>query len=199
MKIQLLSNDPQVSLLFREASHEFSSFDAADCGENLPSGEETGENSSAGEDTLSLRAVRSDEPGFHLVRRGNSAEITYNKASGFGRALTFLTGHQDEEELDIAQSCAFEEFGIMLDTSRNAVPRPETLKRWIRLALLQGYNVLGLYMEDTYLVDSEPYFGYMRGAYSHDDLKEIVGHTPLEVFFGSLLGIAVAWIYLQLI
>ena len=184
MKIQLLSNDPQVSLLFREASHEFSSFAAADCGENLPSGEETGENSSAGEDTLSLRAVRSDEPGFHLVRRGNSAEITYNKASCFGRALTFLTGHQDEEELDIAQSCAFEEFGIMLDTSRNAVPRPETLKRWIRLALLQGYNVLGLYMEDTYLVDSEPYFGYMRGAYSHDDLKEIDA-------YGASLGLEV--------
>ena len=32
---------------------------------------------------------------------------------------------------------------------------------------------------------------------SDDDLKEIVGHTPLEVFFGFLLGIAVALVYLQ--
>ena len=34
---------------------------------------------------------------------------------------------------------------------------------------------------------------------SDDDLKEIIGHTPLEVFFGSLLGIATAVIYLQFI
>src|SRR5699024_3461005 len=30
-----------------------------------------------------------------------------------------------------------------------------------------------LYMEDTYEIKSEPYFGYMRGRYSQDELKEL--------------------------
>jgi N-acetyl-beta-hexosaminidase len=30
-----------------------------------------------------------------------------------------------------------------------------------------------LYTEDTYEIEGEPYFGYLRGRYSHDELKEI--------------------------
>ena len=30
-----------------------------------------------------------------------------------------------------------------------------------------------LYTEDTYEVDNEPYFGYMRGRYSADELREL--------------------------
>ncbi len=36
-----------------------------------------------------------------------------------------------------------------------------------------GYNALLLYTEDTYEVEGEPLFGYMRGRYSKDDLKEL--------------------------
>ena len=30
-----------------------------------------------------------------------------------------------------------------------------------------------LYTEDTYEVDGQPYFGYMRGRYSKEEMKEI--------------------------
>lgn len=66
----------------------------------------------------------------------------------------------------------FRTFGTMLDCSRNAVPNLDTLKRWIDLTASLGYNTLLLYTEDTYTVDGEPYFGYMRGRYAQDELRE---------------------------
>ncbi len=67
----------------------------------------------------------------------------------------------------------FRHFGTMVDCSRNAVMSVPSVKRWIDLTSDLGYNTLMLYTEDTYEVDGHPYFGYMRGRYSQEDLKEI--------------------------
>lgn len=67
----------------------------------------------------------------------------------------------------------FRIFGTMLDCSRNAVPNLNSLKRWIDLTAELGYNALLLYTEDTYAIDGEPFFGYMRGRFSQDELREI--------------------------
>ncbi len=63
--------------------------------------------------------------------------------------------------------------GLLLDCSRDAVHRPETLKQFIDIVAGFGYNMLQLYTEDTYEIDDEPHFGYMRGRYTKDELKEI--------------------------
>ena len=65
-------------------------------------------------------------------------------------------------------------FGVMLDMSRNAVMKPQQVKAFASLIRKMGYNMLQLYTEDTYEVDNEPYFGYMRGRYTQDELKDIV-------------------------
>ena len=67
----------------------------------------------------------------------------------------------------------FKTFGTMLDCSRNAVMTAESDKRWIDLTAKLGCNTLHLYMEDTYEVDSQPYFGHLRGRYSKAELKQI--------------------------
>ena len=67
----------------------------------------------------------------------------------------------------------FRHFGTMIDCSRNAVMSVPSVKRWIDLTSDLGYNTLMLYTEDTYEVDGHPYFGYMRGRYSQEELKEI--------------------------
>ena len=54
--------------------------------------------------------------------------------------------------------------GVMLDCSRNAVMKPEKVKEFIDILAKIGYNVLELYMEDTYEIEGEPYFGYLRGG-----------------------------------
>ena len=64
-------------------------------------------------------------------------------------------------------------FGVMLDMSRNAVMKPEELKKFAATIKKLGYNMIQLYTEDTYEVPGEPYFGYMRGRYTCEELKAI--------------------------
>ena len=67
----------------------------------------------------------------------------------------------------------FETLGVMIDMSRNAVMNIAALKRFLLLLKKMGYNCAMLYTEDTYEVDGEPYFGYMRGRYSQAELKDL--------------------------
>ena len=67
-------------------------------------------------------------------------------------------------------------FGVMLDMSRNAVMKPSEVKNFATILKKMGYNMLQLYTEETYEVDNEPYFGYMRGRYTQEELKDIVAY-----------------------
>ena len=67
-------------------------------------------------------------------------------------------------------------FGVMLDMSRNAVMKPEQVKKFATVLRSLGYNMLQLYTEDTYEVENEPYFGYMRGRYTTQELSDIVAY-----------------------
>ena len=64
-------------------------------------------------------------------------------------------------------------FGVMLDMSRNGVMKPSAVKKFVDYISSFGYNMLQLYTEDTYEVDGEPYFGYLRGGYKKEELREI--------------------------
>ena len=74
--------------------------------------------------------------------------------------------------------------GVMIDVSRNAVMSLDGLRRFLPLLAKMGYNCVMLYSEDTYEVDGEPYFGYMRGRYSKEEMKELDA-------FAESLGITV--------
>ena len=86
-------------------------------------------------------------------------------------------------------------FGVMLDCSRNAVMKPEEVKRFIDLLEKMGYNSLELYTEDTYKIPDEPYFGYMRGGYTPDEIKDIDIILPInesgEISFKAGKGIII--------
>lgn len=64
-------------------------------------------------------------------------------------------------------------FGVMLDCSRNAVMKVCEIKRMINYLQKMGYNMLQLYTEDTYEIQGEPYFGYLRGRYTSAEIKEV--------------------------
>ena len=53
--------------------------------------------------------------------------------------------------------------GVMVDCSRNSVMNVEALRSLIPVLSKIGYTTLMLYTEDTYEVNGEPYFGYLRG------------------------------------
>ena len=63
--------------------------------------------------------------------------------------------------------------GIMLDLSRNAVMNMDNLKNYLKIISKIGYNCVFLYTEDTYEVEGEPYFGYLRGRYSVEEMREL--------------------------
>ena len=67
----------------------------------------------------------------------------------------------------------FKNLGIHVDSSRNAVMSVPQLKLFIDRVSKMGYNQLYLYIEDTYEIEGEPYFGHFRGRYSQEELREI--------------------------
>ena len=67
----------------------------------------------------------------------------------------------------------FRKFGVMIDCSRNAVMSVSAFRKMADILSSLGYNTIRLYTEDTYEVDGEPYFGYLRGRYSKAELREM--------------------------
>ncbi len=67
----------------------------------------------------------------------------------------------------------YKHFGVMLDCSRNAVMKLSAVKRMIDCLAKMGYDTLELYTEDTYEIEGEPFFGYLRGRYTREEIKEI--------------------------
>ncbi|KAK4051972.1 hypothetical protein OIO90_004502 [Microbotryomycetes sp. JL221] len=77
------------------------------------------------------------------------------------------------QDLRRREDCQFESVGVMIDCSRNGVMLPSAVKFLLRQIALMGCNVLQLYCEDTYQIPGEPFFGYFRGPYTEDELRDI--------------------------
>lgn len=116
---------------------------------------------------------KSETPGFSLTVLGGKAELTYHEKTDFFRAISFYVSHAMEAEYRKKETPCFEKTGVMIDCSRNAVPTVDTIKSILRKMALMGLNLGMLYTEDTYEIKSRPYFGYMRGRYTQEELKEL--------------------------
>ena len=77
--------------------------------------------------------------------------------------------------MSVKESC-FEKTGVMIDCSRNSVLSVQSVKKLIDVLSKMGYDSIQLYTEDTFEVNNEPYFGYLRGRYTKAELKEIEGN-----------------------
>src|SRR5699024_4152232 len=105
----------------------------------------------------------------------HTGHITYHKPNQFFRAFgLFLEKVQKgETDFSIQEKAYFRTIGPMFDFSRNAVMKPERFYEMVRILAVMGFDSAMLYMEDTYEVKGEPYFGYMRGRYTESELKEL--------------------------
>ncbi|CAO3613155.1 unnamed protein product [Cunninghamella blakesleeana] len=72
--------------------------------------------------------------------------------------------------INILEKARFETQGVMIDCSRNGVLKVKRAKQLLSYMALMGLNMFQLYTEDTYEVEGEPLFGYMRGKYTRRDL-----------------------------
>ncbi len=89
------------------------------------------------------------------------------------RALNLAYINRQKDEFDICQSPAFHKLGVMADMSRGGVMRPEKVKEFMIKIALMGGNGMMLYTEDTYTLEDYPRFGFVRGAYTDDELRDI--------------------------
>lgn len=106
-----------------------------------------------------------------IEKSENKVRITYDTEPHFYMALARSMGMQERKQIIKPQ---VQKLGYMIDCSRNAVPKPDMLKKLICLMVLMGYTYLELYTEDTYELPGEPYFGYKRGRYSRAELEEVI-------------------------
>lgn len=88
-------------------------------------------------------------------------------ARGVGKLLA------EQGNAALSEKTSFKTRGVMIDCSRGAVFKVSYLKQWLRRLSLFGYNFVMLYTQDNYELPGEEYFGYMRGRYSADELREV--------------------------
>ena len=99
------------------------------------------------------------------------AEIMYMDKIHFFRAVGLLCEHLAEEApFEIIEKPQFDVVSVMLD-STSSVLKVEAIQTYLDYMAIMGLNMAMLYTEDTYAIKSHPYFGYMRGAYSFEELK----------------------------
>lgn len=93
--------------------------------------------------------------------------VSYSKLKFAGRGILYaLSGKEGEIRSD------FESAGLWFDVSRNAVMQLGFLRGRLAKAFLLGADTVVLYVEDVYELKDEPYFGYLRGRYTLEEMKK---------------------------
>ncbi len=124
----------------------------------------------------SVKVIETSAAELGVKLYGNTAEILYGGGRArFFRALATLVGWIRDGVTDacIKETPCFENNGPMIDMSRNSVMTVDAVKFMMRKCALMGLNTFMLYTEDTYELDNYAYFGYMRGRYTKDEIREL--------------------------
>ena len=121
---------------------------------------------------IEVRSVLGDKLGVTL--KGGKATIYYRKKYEFFRELGILCEKaRILSEFEIFEDTSFDKLGFMLDVSRTAAPTTKTICEFIDYAVSMGYGMCMLYIEDVIKLESRPYFGYMRGRYTVEEIRRV--------------------------
>ncbi len=123
---------------------------------------------------ITVIATESDESIVKVSFKEKRAEITYGGKVRFFRGL----GHvlqaisEGKTEIEITERPMFETNGGMYTTQASTL-KPQMIKEFIRKLALMGMNILQLYTETQYDLPGYAYFGYGRGKYTKEEIKDI--------------------------
>ncbi|VMO04165.1 glycosyl hydrolase family 20 (GH20) protein [Streptococcus pneumoniae] len=127
---------------------------------------------------VEVAVTQSDQASISIEGEEGHYQLTYRKPHQLYRALSLLaTVLAEADKVEIEEQAAYEDLAYMVDCSRNAVLNVASAKQMIEVLALMGYSTFELYMEDTYQIEGQPYFGYFRGAYSAEELQEIEAYA----------------------
>ena len=122
---------------------------------------------------ITVEAVCGERIGLSL--HDGIATIYYRDKAQFFRGLGHLTEQMKlgKTEADITDDGFFKGLSTMVDTSRCAAPTVKSVKLLLDYLAVMGYDMMMLYTEDMIELEGRPFFGYMRGRYTVDQLREI--------------------------
>ena len=129
-----------------------------------------------------------EKSGFSVKKCDTGYDICYSEKAAFFRALSFL-----REEREVSEELHFESIGAQLDVSQtNALPKLPEMREMLGRMALMGMNRFILYMEDSFEIAEEPYFGYMRSRYTEAELRAIddIGYSLGIEVFAAIEGLA---------
>lgn len=101
----------------------------------------------------------------------NEINIEYSKKVEIFRGISIALENSKKESYSVVNRACFENLTFMLDCSRNAVINFENFKKLVKMLAMMGFNGIQLYTEDTYKIESEPYFGHLRGRFTGAEIK----------------------------
>lgn len=108
-----------------------------------------------------------------IEKKDGDFAVYYSSAAQLPRAALLMKAHGGDVDFSIEDECSLKELCFMVDCSRNGVLSVESVKKYVRNLSMLGYKSMMLYTEDTYEIDGEPIFGYLRGGYTKAEMKEI--------------------------
>ena len=121
---------------------------------------------------INVRAESSDKRGVTLS--AGEAVIYYPNKAYFFRGLRILCENAAKKDsFEIFEDAHFETVAAMIDVSRREVLTLDGAKKMLDHLALMGYNMAMLYTEDLIELEGRPFFGYMRGRYTVEDLREL--------------------------
>ena len=128
---------------------------------------------------IEVSLVPNSAASIKVEGRQGRYQVSYHKPYQLYRALALLSAalKEGQDEVEIEERAAYEDLAYMADCSRNAVLNLTSAKKMIEVLALMGYSTFELYMEDTYEIADQPYFGYFRGRYTVAELQEIEAYA----------------------
>ena len=121
---------------------------------------------------VTLDFVKSKEMTVEI--KGGTGVIKCSEVHHFNRLLALIKGYYKGEDFEICEKPNFKTLSVMLDVSFGGPLNMVALKEYFRQLASLGYNQLWFYAEDMYeMPEKYKHFGYMRGRYSADELREL--------------------------
>lgn len=108
-------------------------------------------------------------------------ELVYCAPIHFFRAIGILLEKlENGDTSEVCETCSFDTCGVMFDMSQGSgVILPEAMEGVLERMAVMGLNMLMLYLEDCYVLEGHPYFGYMRPQYTQEDMRRIDDYAAI--------------------
>ena len=125
--------------------------------------------------SLTVTVKNAEEDILLAEKKGDAATLTYGggKARAHRGFAKLVAAAKAGEDLTCEEHPFCKSNGAMVDVSRANVLSLDGVKFMMRKMALMGQNQLMLYTEDILEVKARPYFGYMRGRYTVEEIKEL--------------------------